>query len=212
MDNKLKDVWEREHSAQKGFTTMHTLKPSQAVPSFTDFLVQSGFVPASSVILDIGCGKGRNSMYFASRGFHVIGTDFSEKALQDAKQRSVGYNDLIQYEVADLSKEWPFGNNYFDALIDCNTSIYIPDKERPYAIQEALRVLKPGGYYLFYGIAARQVGSTPSYFEKNYTEPELKQTYAAFVLASLGTIQTTDRMDGIDVINTLWVGVFRKKL
>lgn len=228
MDNKLKEVWEQEHSAQKGFTAMHTLKPSQAVPAFTDFLIQSGFTPAETHILDMGCGKGRNSVYLATRGFHVTGTDFSDKALQDAKQRSLEYPSLIQYEVVDLVKEWPFGNNHFDAIIDCNTSIYIPDKERPFAIGEANRVLKPGGYYLFYGIAAKQEAQPAvhqqnnedasanyqigRYSEKHYNEQELRAAYSAFEVASLGTIQTSDRMDGKDVINTLWVGVFRKKL
>lgn len=227
MQNQMQEQWEREHSQKVGFTAMHTTKPSQAVPAFADFLVQCGYQPAQTHIMDIGCGKGRNSVYLASRGFNVIATDFSQKALDDAKQRSIQYLAQVQYELVDLTQEWPFGTNHFDAMIDCNSTIYIPDKDRPHAIAEAFRTLKPGGYYLFYGIAdtrqtvpgvplpaetAPAYAVTPSFTEKHYTEEELKQAYGAFALASFGPVTTTDHMNGKDVINTLWVAVFQKPL
>jgi SAM-dependent methyltransferase len=213
-----KDIWDREHTSQRGFTTMHTLKPSESVPAFAQFLQESGYVPATTRILDIGCGKGRNSLYMASLGFRVTGTDFSDTAIDAARMRSADYGDTIQYEVVDLTREWPYGNGYFDAILDCNTTIYIPDTERSTAIAEAFRVLKPGGYYLFYGIAASRPAYpasgattvTKSYFEKNYTEDELKSVFSAFQQASMGTIETTDRIEGVDVVNTQWVAVYRK--
>ena len=217
MDNKHKAIWEQEHTQQTGFTAMHTTKPSQAVPAFADFLVNSGKAPGETKILDIGCGKGRNTIYLASRGFHALGTDFSEKALDAARQRSTAFSHLTEYELVDLAKEWPFGNNHFDALIDCNTTIYIPDQDRPLAIQEAFRVLKPGGYYLFYGIYSKKdtVSGTEiqeSFFEKHYSEAELREMYKAFTLASIGPIVASDKMGGKDVTNSHWVAVFQKPL
>jgi ubiquinone/menaquinone biosynthesis C-methylase UbiE len=217
MDNKHKNIWEQEHTAQTGFTAMHTTKPSQPVPVFADFLISAGLQPANAKVLDIGCGKGRNTIYLASRGFHVVGTDFSQKALDSARQRSTAFGNLTEYELVDLIKEWPFGNNHFDAIIDCNTTIYIPDKDRPEVIKEAFRVLKPGGYYLFYGIYSVKENITgqeaqQSFFEKHYSEAELKQYYSAFTLASLGPISTSDKMGGKDVTNSLWVAVFQKPL
>ncbi|MCX7996974.1 MAG: class I SAM-dependent methyltransferase [Patescibacteria group bacterium] len=232
MTANLQDLWEREHSSQTGFTTMHTTKPSQVVPAFADFLVQSGYTPAETRIIDIGCGKGRNSIYLAERGFRVTGTDFSERALADARVRGAAVSQLLEFEFVDLTKEWPYPNNHFDALIDSNVSIFIPDIQRQFTIAEAFRVLKQGGCYLFYGIAASQTvtpGVTSAAStrepvissvtvpadmvpEKHYTEDELKSAYDMFQIASMGTIRASDRMNGKDVENTMWVAVFRKPL
>lgn len=36
--------------------------------------------------LDIGCGKGRNSIYIAEKGLKVCGVDFSETSIEMAKK------------------------------------------------------------------------------------------------------------------------------
>jgi 2-polyprenyl-3-methyl-5-hydroxy-6-metoxy-1,4-benzoquinol methylase len=36
-------------------------------------------------ILDIGCGTGENSLYFAGHGHEVVGVDSSRRAIQMAK-------------------------------------------------------------------------------------------------------------------------------
>lgn len=218
--NKHKDIWEREHSQQSSFAAMHTTKPSAPLPGFVEYIKQQGFNPSETRVLDLGCGKGRNSIYLASQGFHVIGIDFSEKALNDARQRSASYSSLIEYEQVDITKEWPFGTNYFDIIIDCNASIYIPDHERGVVITEAHRVLKPGGLYLFYGIAETKTilpsaGSNPLaphpvFTEKHYTQQELMQTYAGFTVVSLQLIQASDRLKGEDVQNALWSMIVQK--
>lgn len=218
--NKHKDIWDREHSQQSSFAAMHTTKPSAPIPAFIEYITQLGFKPGEARILDLGCGKGRNSIYMASHGFHVIGVDFSEKALADARQRSASYNNLIEYEHVDITKEWPFGNNYFDIIIDCNASIYIPDHERSVVISEAKRVLKPRGLYLFYGIAETKTilptaGSNPLaphpvFTEKHYSQQELMQTYAGFTVVSLQLIQASDRLKGEEVQNALWSMIIQK--
>ena len=218
--NKHKQKWEEEHSRQASFAAMHTTKPSQPIPSFVDFLLEKGVVPAEARVLDIGCGKGRNTTFMASHGFYVIGTDFSEKALNDARQRSAQYSHLIEYELVDLSKEWPFGNAYFDAIIDCNSSIYMPEEERTFALSEAFRVLKPGGFYLFYGIADTKTllpsnGPDPFsqvavFTEKHYTEQELRQAYSSFTIISLQLLASSDKMHGENVQNQLWSMIAQK--
>lgn len=41
-----------------------------------------------SRILDIGCGTGRHTVFFAERGFDVYGFDFSLYAIQCSVERS----------------------------------------------------------------------------------------------------------------------------
>lgn len=39
-------------------------------------------------VLDSGCGTGENALFFAERGHHVLGIDFLEWPIQDAKRKA----------------------------------------------------------------------------------------------------------------------------
>ena len=63
-------------------------------------------------LLDVGCGTGRLSRWFADQGANVMGLDFSSKALEIAKHQSTGNNPLYRYgSVFDLAEE-----NVFDVV------------------------------------------------------------------------------------------------
>jgi len=36
-------------------------------------------------VLDTGCGTGENALFFAERDYHVLGIDFPEGAIQEAR-------------------------------------------------------------------------------------------------------------------------------
>lgn len=216
MQNKQQEVWEQEHTQQKAFATMHTLKPSNYIPQFAGFLQQQGLLPSTDrIVLDIGCGKGRNSVYFASLGYRVIGTDFSEKALADARTRSAQAGSHLEYELVDLTQEWPYNPNFVDVIIDCNSTVFIPNEGREFAIAEAFRVLKPGGFYFFYGLALLSGQSVPNYsekgfFEKHYSLEELTSAYKSFSIVQADVVQVEDMMDGHTVVNNMWYAIFQK--
>jgi SAM-dependent methyltransferase len=43
------------------------------------------FFPSKSLILDLGCGRGRDSQFFLNKGHRVIGIDYSRIAIMDSK-------------------------------------------------------------------------------------------------------------------------------
>jgi SAM-dependent methyltransferase len=49
-------------------------------------------------VLDVGCGTGRSSRWFAMMGAHTTGIDFSEGALAIAKSQSTGVNPTYRLE------------------------------------------------------------------------------------------------------------------
>jgi 2-polyprenyl-3-methyl-5-hydroxy-6-metoxy-1,4-benzoquinol methylase len=66
-------------------------------------------------ILDIGCGTGRMSRYFAKRGARVSGFDFSAKAIDLARCQTKGENpvyrvcsvfDLVDEDIYDIALSW----------------------------------------------------------------------------------------------------------
>ena len=85
---------------------------------------------------------------------------------------------------------------------------------------EAFRVLKPGGFYLFYGIADTKTllpsngpdpfSQLPAFTEKHYTEQELRQAYSSFTIISLQLLASSDKMHGENVQNQLWSMIAQK--
>lgn len=60
-------------------------------------------------LLDLGCGEGRNAVYFAKHGFEVVGLDLSaaglEKTRRYAEEAGVHVRtvqaDIINYQITD---------------------------------------------------------------------------------------------------------------
>lgn len=219
-----KEIWVNEHLKQETFSRLHTEKPSMPVPDFVDFLLEQGFVPDQTAVLDIGCGKGRNSIYLAQRGFRVTGTDFASQAVEEAQSRSESSGVSVQFEELDLTDTWPYQESQFRVVIDCNTTICIPNPGRANAIREACRILQPNGYYLFYGVGPTEMlkkfpGPEPNSgifprtgkFEKQYSKEELIESYQDFDLVNIESILSSDVIEGRITDYSMWVAVFRKK-
>lgn len=106
-----------------------------------EVLIKENITPPMKV-LDLGCGAGKNTKYLETKGFNVVGIDFSCQALklaQKAKTKSV----LIQGDAARL----PFKNKTFDFIIDVGCFHCLPPGIQDRARDEILRVLKPKGLY-----------------------------------------------------------------
>ncbi len=98
-----------------------------------------------SRVLDIACGKGRTSVQIAKKyGCKVVGIDILENSIEEARlyAKKHGVEKLVSFQVAD-AKNLPFFDNEFDVTIAQAMLILIEDKNK--VIQEAARVLKPGG-------------------------------------------------------------------
>lgn len=220
-----KEIWQDEHVCQETFTRMHSDKPSGPIPDFVALLKETGLRPELTRILDVGCGKGRNSIWLASQGFEVVGVDFVAEAIGEANKRNNGLFKKMRFEVADLTEKWPFPDNTFHAIVDCNTTICIPEPGRATAVAEAHRVLKPGGYYLFYGIGPTELvskspGPEPNSaifprtgkFEKQYTKDELLATYKDFKVVRIDEQIGSDLIEGKEITYSMWVAVFQSLL
>jgi SAM-dependent methyltransferase len=97
-------------------------------------------------VLEVGCGIGVGTAYMArTHGVRVVAVDLSEKMLDWARQRAQreGVADQVQFHQANVL-DLPFEDNRFDAVICESVLAFLQDKPR--AIAEMVRVLKPGGY------------------------------------------------------------------
>jgi ubiquinone/menaquinone biosynthesis C-methylase UbiE len=62
-------------------------------------------------LLDLGCGPGNDSALFVERGFAVVGVDFSEKMLAEARKRV----PQATFICSDF-REMGFDDDQFDAV------------------------------------------------------------------------------------------------
>jgi SAM-dependent methyltransferase len=93
-------------------------------------------------LLDIGCGTGAHTAAFAEHGWSPVGVDISEDQLRLARERGV---EVVKADAADL----PFEDASFDAVVSMWTHTDVDDFSA--LMQEAVRVLRPGGPFVYVG-------------------------------------------------------------
>ena len=95
-------------------------------------------------ILELGCGAGEASVYFAKHGAVVTASDLSGGMLEIAKRLAEIHNvDLTVVQCR--SDEIPFADETFDVVYAANTLHHV-DLEA--TLCEARRVLKTGGHFV----------------------------------------------------------------
>ena len=97
-------------------------------------------------IIDIGCGTGRMSRWFAAQGAEVVGVDFSSGALAIARQESQGDNPSYQLgSIFELADENAFDIAFAWGVITtaCRERSQVLD-----ALTRIRRTLRPGGKML----------------------------------------------------------------
>jgi len=97
-------------------------------------------------VLDIGCGEGYFSRFFAKAGAEVVGIDLSEALIKAAKEEEENRPLGVKYFVADAANLDMLDSEIFDVAY-CHMAMGdIPDYEG--AIAEVSRVLKTRGRFV----------------------------------------------------------------
>ena len=113
--------------------------------SATERLADECGIDNQTRVLDIACGKGTSAIFLAQKyGCRVEGLDISEDLIKEARDfaRRNGVGDTVNFRVGD-ALDLPYSENEFDVAVSQAMLILVSDKRK--AVQEAKRVLKPGG-------------------------------------------------------------------
>lgn len=101
-------------------------------------------------ILDVGCGEGRNTIYFLNEGYKIFGIDPNPMAIQMARvyARSILPDyDMLRFQEGD-AQEIPFHEGAFDAVISSAVLHFAASEEAfTQMFSEHVRVLKTGGLF-----------------------------------------------------------------
>lgn len=97
-------------------------------------------IPRGARLLDVGCGTGRWVRRYGELGFSAVGLDATIGMLQIA--RGHGTRAAL---ITGLAQSLPFSDAAFDCLSDITVVQHIPYELQSKALQEMVRVIKPGG-------------------------------------------------------------------
>ena len=127
------------------------------------------YVSEQSKILEVGAGTGRYSIALAGEGMDVTAVELVENNLEILMENSRGMKNIRSYQgdATDLSR---FADDSFDVALVFGPMyhLYEPD-EVDRAIDEAIRVTRPGGTILFAFISVFAI-MYANYFFGNWAE------------------------------------------
>ncbi|HSH18662.1 MAG TPA: class I SAM-dependent methyltransferase [Candidatus Saccharimonadales bacterium] len=98
-------------------------------------------------MLELGCGEGNDSLYFAKEGHTVIATDFSDVVIAENNKRLT--HPSLSFRIQDISQPLEFNDGHFDAVYARLSLHYFTDEVTVRIFREIVRVLIPGGHLFF---------------------------------------------------------------
>ncbi len=109
--------------------------PTAYAEGFAAFLKENGF---GGMLVDLGCGSGRDADVFHKAGFNALGVDISKEETLSASARFPGLSFAVQ-----RAEQLGLKGGSVGAFFMINVIHYL-DMQK--ALGEALRALEPGGW------------------------------------------------------------------
>jgi SAM-dependent methyltransferase len=152
-----KDCWFRGWFDSNYYHLLYNKRDDNEANFFITNLCNHLHLPAQARIWDIACGKGRHTLPFAEKGFHVMGTDLSVNSITEALKNK---RENLEFFVHDMRR--PFRVNYFDCIVNLFTSIgYFENYRDNYTVFSNVHsALKPKGVFVVDFFNAKKVEKT----------------------------------------------------
>lgn len=131
------------HKSENLIEYMNNLPELQGLDIYLIDQIMKGAFAADAVILDAGCGGGRNMRWFAKNNYSIFGCDLDIERLEAAIEHTKkSPNFFVQTAVEKM----PYANEMFDYVISCAVLHFATDKDHFFEmVAEMSRVLKKGG-------------------------------------------------------------------
>jgi SAM-dependent methyltransferase len=111
--------------------------------SLVQFIEEGLLQPGRAV--DIGCGSGRNAIYLARHGFSVEGIDYSDTAIEWARERAAQAGVSVSFTRASVFELPPAAGSY-DLVYDSGCFHHMAPHRRAQYVELVVRALRPGGW------------------------------------------------------------------
>ncbi len=120
-------------------------------------IMDGGRMPASGLLLELGCGCGNIGLWFAELGYTVHGIDIAPTAVSRARERARDLALDATFRVGNVLHLTPYSDDVFDVVYDSHLLHCIIGDDRAELFASVRRVLKPGGYFLVSTMCSTEV-------------------------------------------------------
>lgn len=135
----------------------------------------AALVPPGGRILDLGCGEGRDSVFFASRGFSVTGLEVSRAGLRKAERLAAEQGVAVRWiecALPDLPAIGPF-----DLVYSCGSIHYVARSDRARLFHGLRAMTAPGGLHAHIVFTDRLIYSEKGEVVAYFAPGELTRAY-----------------------------------
>jgi SAM-dependent methyltransferase len=149
-------------------------------------LVEGPGAIAPGRALDLGCGKGRNAIYLAQRGWEVVAIDLAEYAVEAARRRASAAAASVRFIWGDVTKlpEYDIGDG-FSLIVDVGCYQALPASEQAAYTATVTRIAAPEATLLM--LAIMHIPGKPS-----LTEDDLGMRFPGWRLAEASPVSTRE--------------------
>jgi SAM-dependent methyltransferase len=126
-------------------------------------------------VLDAGCGTGENALFFAHRGHPVLGIDYLDGPIQEARRKAKERGLVAVFHQMD-ALTLAMLDRRFDGVIDSGLFHVFSDEDRARYVAGLAHVLRPDGRLFLLCFSAEEPGSQGP---RRVSEKELREAFAA---------------------------------
>ena len=151
-------------------------------------------VRPGDAVLDLGCGEGRDSVFFAELGATVTGVDLAAGGLDKARRLARRHGVRVRWIEGGMTEALPAGR--FDLIFSCGTIHYVPRAERGPLFRRLAAMTPPGGHQAHVVFTDRHVHEEKGEIVDYFTAEELREAFAEWRVLRNGERVISCAQDG----------------
>lgn len=126
------------------------------------------YIPPNGTILDVGCGSGRDSLYFLNKGYNVISLDASEEMVKLSSELTKRKTLFMRIEDIDFQDQ-------FDGIWACASLLHIEKKLTENVFNILCNALKKEGILYASFKYGKGINIIEERYFNNYDEMSIKE-------------------------------------
>ena len=140
--------WFEDWFNTKEYLEVYRHRNESEAKELVSIILNSIQIPENGSVLDLACGAGRHSIYFAQKGYDVTAVDLSQNLLLVAKEAALENKVNIEFIQSDI--RYFSSGKKFDLIVNLFTSFgyFETDSENFMLFEIVKKYLNNSGYFV----------------------------------------------------------------